>query len=93
MGANPLTRREFIAATAIGGSSAAISAQPSPAVSLPQAAGDLSGKPAILGGTPVRTQRFPSWPMIGEVDEQKLLDSLRRREWCRLGGTITTEFE
>jgi len=50
-------------------------------------------KPAILGGTPVRSEPFPSWPVIDKIDEESFLDSLRKKEWCRLSGKITTSFE
>lgn len=91
---NPLSRREFLAATATTAAGAAMGAKPSrgsaPTRPVPRA-GD--GKPAILGGTPIRSEPFPSWPVIGEEDEKNFLDSLRKKEWCRLYGNITTSFE
>ena len=50
-------------------------------------------KPAILGGTPIRKEPYPSWPIIDQTDEKLFLDALRRKEWCRLNGNSTTSFE
>ncbi len=69
--------------------SGGVTASPSRRITAPPAA----AKPAILGGVPVRSGPFPSWPVIGEIDEKNFLDSLRKREWCRLYGNITTTFE
>ncbi len=32
---------------------------------------------AIRGGTPVRTESFPSWPIFDQTDEEALLRVLR----------------
>jgi len=85
-----LSRREFVMATASGtlASGVAYSTSSSAGVS-----GSISGKPAILGGTPARTEPFPEWPIYEKVDEEMFLDSLREKKWCRLYGNITTGFE
>ena len=49
--------------------------------------------PAILGGTPVRTRPFPSWPVFDQADELRLLDTLRSGKWGRLQGEQVEEFE
>jgi hypothetical protein len=36
---------------------------------------------AILGGAPVRTQPFPSWPQDGPDDRDRLLEVLESRNW------------
>ena len=46
-----------------------------------------SDTPAILGGTPVRAQKFPSWPVSAEQEEQALLTVLRSKHWNR-GGAV-----
>ncbi|MDX9755037.1 MAG: DegT/DnrJ/EryC1/StrS family aminotransferase [bacterium] len=51
------------------------------------------GQLALLGGEPIRKTGFPSWPVIDQTDETNLMDALRRKEWCRLYGNITTTFE
>lgn len=56
-------------------------------------AGLSAGKPAALGGTPVRVKPFPAWPVIGDEEERKLLESLRSRRWNRHGGSFVERFE
>ncbi len=37
--------------------------------------------PAILGGTPVRTKPFPSWPIYDDKDVELYLDAFRSKTW------------
>jgi len=48
---------------------------------------------ALFGGSPVRTQPFTSWPIIGEAEEMRLLRTLRSGKWGRLHGDEVSEFE
>jgi dTDP-4-amino-4,6-dideoxygalactose transaminase len=48
---------------------------------------------AILGGRPVRRQRFTSWPIIGENDERAWMEVLRKGRWCRIDGDYANQFE
>jgi dTDP-4-amino-4,6-dideoxygalactose transaminase len=48
---------------------------------------------AILGGTPIRTRPFTSWPVFGGAEEERLLRALRSGNWGRLDGTEVSEFE
>jgi dTDP-4-amino-4,6-dideoxygalactose transaminase len=48
-------------------------------------------KPAILGGSPVRTQAFPSWPVAGAAEEDAMRDVVRSRQWNR--NEMTRRFE
>ena len=48
---------------------------------------------AILGGPPIRTRPFPSWPVVSEADELRLLRTLRSGKWGRLQGNEVAEFE
>ncbi|MEW5977348.1 MAG: DegT/DnrJ/EryC1/StrS family aminotransferase [Acidobacteriota bacterium] len=50
-------------------------------------------KPAVLGGSPVRTESFPSWPKIGENDRRAWEQVLERGLWCRLGAQNAKRFE
>jgi len=50
-------------------------------------------KPAVLGGKPVRTQPFPSWPVIEENDINAWNEVLHGRKWCRIDGNYATRFE
>ncbi|ULL16049.1 DegT/DnrJ/EryC1/StrS family aminotransferase [Paenibacillus sp. H1-7] len=47
-------------------------------------------KLAVLGGTPVRTKPFPSWPIYGEAEERLLLEVLHSGKW---GGTGRVKLE
>lgn len=48
---------------------------------------------AIQGGTPVRTEPFPAWPVYGEPEEQAVLRSLRSGKWGKLDGSEVATFE
>lgn len=48
-------------------------------------------KPAILGGTPVRTKPFPSWPVLDREEEKAILAVLRSGRWNR--GSAVERFE
>lgn len=89
MNKNDLSRRQFIAA-ASAGSLAAFASSAMPAY------GSLSkkaGKLAILGGQPVRTRPWPSWPIWDKSAEESVLSILRSGNWCRLQGNTVSEFE
>lgn len=47
----------------------------------------------MLGGTPVRRRPFPTWPVFGEAEEQRLLRTLRSGKWGKLHGDEVAEFE
>lgn len=54
------------------------------------------GKPAILGGSPVRTKSWYDWPVWDiKKDEPAIIDVLRSGIWCRVerGGHVVAEFE
>ena len=48
---------------------------------------------AILGGKPVRRQRFSRWPIIAENDEKSWMEVLRKGHWCRIDGDYANKFE
>jgi dTDP-4-amino-4,6-dideoxygalactose transaminase len=48
---------------------------------------------ALLGGTPVRTRPFPTWPVFGDAEERRLLRTLRGGQWGKLDGPEVAEFE
>ena len=50
-------------------------------------------KLALLGGTPIRTRPFTTWPLFGKAEEKRLLRTLRSRKWGRLNGPEVAEFE
>ncbi|MBE0541150.1 MAG: DegT/DnrJ/EryC1/StrS family aminotransferase [Verrucomicrobia bacterium] len=53
----------------------------------------MSNQLALLGGKPVRSRRFPSWPIFGKPEERRLLRTLHSGKWGRLNGSEVTEFE
>jgi len=84
-----LTRREFLNAASAASLAAAASG------SIP-AYGNVSkkaGKPAILGGQPVRTKGWYDWPVWDKGAEESILSVLRSGNWYRGRGTKVTEFE
>ncbi|GAB4236811.1 MAG: hypothetical protein Kow00109_10480 [Acidobacteriota bacterium] len=86
MNAKPFPRRHFLHAA---GTAAVLAA--APRATATTTSGDL---PTVLGGSRlVPADSLPGWPVIDGRDETRLLDALRRREWCRLYGDITTTFE
>lgn len=48
---------------------------------------------AIDGGTPVRTEPFPAWPVWGERESQLLAATLDTGDWGELSGRTVQEFE
>ncbi len=52
-----------------------------------------TGKPAKLGGQPVRTTPFPAWPVIDEREDKAILDVLHSRKWFRGDGQVVNHFE
>ena len=89
MNKNNLTRREFLA-TASAGTIAAVASAGIPAY------GNINkkaGKLAILGGQPVRTKRFPGWPIWDRTAEKSVLSILRSGNWFRGRGNTVSEFE
>ncbi|MDW8131291.1 MAG: DegT/DnrJ/EryC1/StrS family aminotransferase [Bryobacterales bacterium] len=50
-------------------------------------------KPALLGGKPVRTEPFPSWPKMDATEEKLLLEVLRSGRWFRGNGQQVARFE
>src|SRR5271167_4641005 len=79
------SRRGFLGAMSTAGAALGLAARPRSA-----AAGE---PPALLGGKPVRTAPFSSWPVIGESDERAWMQVLRSGKWCRLGGQYADRFE
>ncbi len=76
------TRRSFLTAVPVAGAVAASSA-----------ARASAEKPALLGGKPVRTQPFPSWPVFDQRDEQALVEVVRSGHWFRGNGQCVRRFE
>jgi dTDP-4-amino-4,6-dideoxygalactose transaminase len=52
----------------------------------------MSATLAIDGGSPVRTDPFPSWPIFGKREEELLLEVLHSGNWGELQGNKVTTF-
>jgi perosamine synthetase len=78
---NDITRRTFIGAAAAG------------TVLRPSGIHAGNDKPALLGGNPVRTNPFPSWPVTDSREEKALLDVLKGGKWFRGDGQVVSRFE
>src|SRR5665648_895626 len=72
------SRRKFIATSGFG-ALFTIAANGIPYVFT----GKVSGKLAMLGGDPVRTAKFPSWPVWDKNDEEAIFPILRSGIWSR----------
>jgi dTDP-4-amino-4,6-dideoxygalactose transaminase len=55
--------------------------------------GSTASKPALLGGAPVKTDKFPSWPVWSGVDQSELDQTLNSGKWGRGVGQRVTRFE
>ena len=87
-----LSRRTFIKKSTAGLAGAALFAKAT-TTALYENIIKRADTPAILGGTPVRTKPFPSWPIIAEGAEENIIAALRAKKWCKLGGSYVDEYE
>ena len=74
-------RRNFISGSLLAPAAAAQSTTPS------------ATRPALLGGTPVRTAKFPSWPVQDGLESQALNEVLHSGQWGRGTGKTVSRFE
>ena len=84
------TRRKFIQKNAMTGLGASFTIGITPPLfNIHASSADL---PAILGGKPVRSKPWPTWPIWNaETDEQRILEVLRSGVWSR--NKVVAEFE
>ncbi len=86
---NSFSRRGFIRTTAAGSAALAwLGARHSPTVFAAE-----TGKPALLGGTPVHKGGWVSWPQWREVWEPEVLKVFRSCHWFRGSAENVVEFE
>ncbi len=89
-----VSRRGFLKATAAGVAGIPLTHAEAETGRAPTIHSSKARVPAVLGGAPVRTGRFPSWPQIQEADERIWTQVLQEKAWCELsGGTQVAEFE
>ncbi|MGJ5814546.1 DegT/DnrJ/EryC1/StrS family aminotransferase [Paludibaculum fermentans] len=79
-----MNRRKFLAGSAAAGAILSTA---------PRVQAAASDRPAILGGTPVRRNPFPSWPITDEQEEKAILSVLRSGKWNRGMGQVVNRFE
>ena len=48
---------------------------------------------AVNGGTPVRTQPFPAWPIFGDEEIDNLINVIKSGKWGSLHGSVSADFE
>lgn len=88
-----VSRRRFLATT-MGGLGFAASFQPTATTAAsPATGGTAPPRPALLGGQPIRSSGFPSWPVFGSSDEEALTGVLRSGRWFRGYGRRVEDFE
>ena len=85
-----LTRRDFLG-SAVGAAAGLATSGKAYAKAAPKPAAGAGL--AILGGSPVRTKPFPSWPVIEQNDEKGWMQVLMTGKWNRLDGHFAHEFE
>jgi dTDP-4-amino-4,6-dideoxygalactose transaminase len=85
-----LTRRDFLG-SAVGVAAGLTASGKAYAKAAPKPAAGAGL--AILGGSPVRTKPFPSWPVIKENDEKAWMQVLMTGKWNRLDGHFAHQFE
>ena len=74
---NSVTRRTFMAATAATGTVAHAAME----------------KPAVLGGSKVRTKGWPKWPVFDKREEDSVRNTLLSGNWFRGNGKNVAAFE
>jgi dTDP-4-amino-4,6-dideoxygalactose transaminase len=82
-----LTRRAFLASSAVAAATAAVGSTPA------RAADAMADTPALLGGKPAVSNPFPTWPVFDAAEEQALLATLRSGHWFRGSGEQVERFE
>ncbi len=87
MNKQSLSRRNFVRTSAAIGAAA-----PTILFNTSLSAKEVA-KPAALGGKRSVDTKIPEWPMIKQLDEEKFLNTLRSKDWCRLGNETVTTFE
>jgi len=77
----PVSRRSFLGVGAAAGAGVSLAAPPA------------NQSLALLGGKPVRTGPFPSWPRFDKLEEHAWMEVLRSGKWFRGYGKQVDRFE
>ncbi len=89
MNPRKMTRRQFVSQASTG-TLAAMTLGTVPAFA---SRSGNAAKLAIHGGTPLRSRRWPSWPIWDRAAEDRVLSILRSGNWFRGQGETVSEFE
>jgi perosamine synthetase len=90
MSKSKYSRREFVKQNSMAGLGAAVALSVVPTL-LTSCSGNID-TPAILGGKPVRTKKWPGWPIWNQAtDEEQVLKVIRSGVWSR--ARVVSEFE
>jgi dTDP-4-amino-4,6-dideoxygalactose transaminase len=88
---NRVTRRGFLGSLAAGGAAVRVDAAHAAALGQAPTVRAASTGPALLGGKPVRTRPFPSWPVADDREADALGRVVRSGKWFR--GERVAAFE
>jgi perosamine synthetase len=92
-----LNRRKFLGSTSLTSVGLACAGSKLATALAAQTAPNVAtrglGRPALLGGPPVRTRPFPGWPVFDATEERALLEVLRSGKWFRGYGNTVERFE
>lgn len=91
--AREVNRRDFIAATATAGAGLALLGASQGLASQGTASQAAPAKPAVLGGTPVRTEGYYPWPVPTAEDEEAVLNVVKSASWYRAESVARFEEE
>jgi perosamine synthetase len=93
----PMPRRRFLGTAALASASLGLNLHQASALDSRTASTGMlpaEPKPALLGGSPVRTGAFPHWPVTDPQDREALLEVFRSGRWSRsYGGPVAGQFE
>ena len=85
----PVNRRTFLQRASASAAGISLAAT----LGAAKARGGTKGALAALGGKPVRTEPFPSWPVVEKNDREAWQKVLEEGKWCRLDGNYANTFE
>jgi dTDP-4-amino-4,6-dideoxygalactose transaminase len=87
-----ITRRRFLETSSLAGAGVSLTLTHRSSVAAESSSAG-SAKPAVLGGKPVCSGKFPGWPVYDRTEEQALLETLHSGAWYRGSGKGVSTFE
>jgi len=87
-----MNRRNFLGLAA-GGALLAQDARGTGALASSSVVFSSDARPALLGGTPVRSKPWPTWPVFDAREEKHLQEVLASGKWFRGSGDKVARFE